>query len=789
MSSATTPTTPDEPDDETVLEVEDLSITYRMDDEADVHAVQNVSFSIEAGTTFGLVGESGCGKTTAARSLIGLLDDNGEVTGGSVRKDGRDLTEVSDDELRAARWDEIATIPQNVMNALNPVETVGSQILDVIQLHTDRSQDEAKTHAEDLFEQVGLTPDRLNDYPHEFSGGMLQRAVIAMAMSCDPDLIIADEPTTALDVVVQDEILSELAELQAEMGVAVLVISHDIGVMAEICDDVGVMYAGELMEVGTAEEVFTDPSNPYTMGLANSFPDITDPDRDLVDIPGTAPELKGEHTGCPFVERCPFATEECESYRPELAAVDDGADPNAAGSDADGHRSRCHYVDDVERLREDAADPETWGGIAGGGDAVEPGDETVFAADGVKKYFDAESGLLDSILGREPTPVKAVDGVSFDVKEGEIFGIVGESGCGKSTLGRTMLNLHQPTEGTMSLDGEAIGDIPNEEFRRAAQVIFQDPFESLNPRMTIQQTLTEPLALLDDDLTYTERIEVARATLEEVGLSPAEEYLSRFPDQLSGGERQRVSIARALVVDPRFLLADEPVSMLDVSIRASVLNILRRLRRDEGLTLSIISHDLSLIRNVSDRTGVMYLGEFVETGDTDRIVEDPKHPYTKALVDSVPVPDPTVEREPAEIGGDPPSPRDPPSGCRFHTRCPAVIPPAEFEFADGRFRELMDLRQAIDAGTVRVARARQDSADPDDPASVADAIKARRFDGEFVDPEAESVVDDALTALADGDDGAAADRLEDAFTTPCELDRPELVEFEDGRQVACHLYD
>ncbi|MFD1567242.1 oligopeptide/dipeptide ABC transporter ATP-binding protein [Halolamina litorea] len=375
------------------------------------------------------------------------------------------------------------------------------------------------------------------------------------------------------------------------------------------------------------------------------------------------------------------------------------------------------------------------------------------------------------------------------MKEGEIFGIVGESGCGKSTLGRTMLNLHQPTEGTMSLDGEAIGDIPNEEFRRAAQVIFQDPFESLNPRMTIQQTLTEPLALLDDDLTYTERIEVARATLEEVGLSPAEEYLSRFPDQLSGGERQRVSIARALVVDPRFLLADEPVSMLDVSIRASVLNILRRLRRDEGLTLSIISHDLSLIRNVSDRTGVMYLGEFVETGDTDRIVEDPKHPYTKALVDSVPVPDPTVEREPAEIGGDPPSPRDPPSGCRFHTRCPAVIPPAEFEFADGRFRELMDLRQAIDAGTVRVARARQDSADPDDPASVADAIKARRFDGEFVDPEAESVVDDALTALADGDDGAAADRLEDAFTTPCELDRPELVEFEDGRQVACHLYD
>ncbi|MFW5918507.1 MAG: ABC transporter ATP-binding protein, partial [Haloferacaceae archaeon] len=298
MSSTSTPTTADESQG-AVLEVEDLSVTYRMDDEPDVHAVQNVSFSIEAGTTFGLVGESGCGKTTAARALIGLLDENGEVTGGSVRKGGRDLTAVDDAALRGARWNEIATIPQNVMNALNPVETVGSQVLDVIQLHTDRDREQAREHAEGLFEQVGLTPDRMADYPHEFSGGMLQRAVIAMAMSCDPDLIIADEPTTALDVVVQDEILGELEELQREMGVAMLVISHDIGVMAEICDDVGVMYGGELMEVGSATDVFTDPSNPYTLGLANSFPDITDPDRELVDIPGTAPELTGEHQGCP----------------------------------------------------------------------------------------------------------------------------------------------------------------------------------------------------------------------------------------------------------------------------------------------------------------------------------------------------------------------------------------------------------------------------------------------------------------------------------------------------------
>jgi peptide/nickel transport system ATP-binding protein len=777
--SRTTTSTVDEPNSGTVLEVEDLSITYRMDDEPDVHAVQNVSFEIEAGTTFGLVGESGCGKTTAARSLIGLLDENGEVTNGAIFKDGRDLTAVSESELRSTRWGEIATIPQNVMNALNPVETVGSQILDVIQLHTDRDREAARRHAEELFEQVGLGPDRMADYPHEFSGGMLQRAVIAMAMSCDPDLIIADEPTTALDVVVQDEILSELAELQTELGVAILVISHDIGVMAEVCDDVGVMYAGEMMEVGSVEDVFANPSNPYTLGLANSFPDITAPDRDLVDIPGTAPELTSEHVGCPFVERCPFATEECEQNRPEL---------QQAPGDTD-HRSRCHYVDEVDRLREEAADPETWGGAPASGEVPEPGEELVLDADGVEKYFDTGTGLVDSLLGREPTPVKAVDGVSFDVHEGEIFGIVGESGCGKSTLGRTLLDLDPATAGSISLNGERIDEIPNAEFRRRAQIIFQDPFESLNPRLTVQQTITEPLALLTDDLTYSERVEVAHETLAEVGLSPPEEYLTRFPDQLSGGERQRVSIARALIVDPSFLLADEPVSMLDVSIRASVLNILRRMRQDEGLTLSIISHDLSLIRNVSDRTAVMYLGEFVEVGDTDTIVEDPKHPYTKALVDSVPVPDPTVERESVTISGEPPSPRDPPSGCRFHTRCPAVIPPAEFEFADGRFRELMDLRQAIDSQSVRLDRAREESDDPEDPDAVAAAIKARRFDGSFVDADAEAIVDDALTALARGDREAAAERLADAFTTPCEVDQPELVELEDGRQVGCHRYD
>ncbi|MFB6076690.1 MAG: oligopeptide/dipeptide ABC transporter ATP-binding protein, partial [Candidatus Nanohaloarchaea archaeon] len=396
--------------------------------------------------------------------------------------------------------------------------------------------------------------------------------------------------------------------------------------------------------------------------------------------------------------------------------------------------------------------------------------------------------LVDTLLRRELTPVKAVDGVSFEVREGEIFGIVGESGCGKSTLGRTLLNLESPTGGTIRLKGTEVGTGDQRTFRQDAQIIFQDPFESLNPRLTVRQTIMEPISLLVEEMSYSQRLELVRDTLEEVGLSPAEEYMDRFPDQLSGGELQRVSVARALVVDPEFLLADEPTSMLDVSIRASILNIFRRLREKEDLTLSIISHDLSLVRNICNRTGVMYLGEFVEVGDTDTIVEDPKHPYTAALVDSVPVPDPTRERTPADITGEPPSARDPPSGCRFHTRCPKVIPPEEFEFDQERFRELMDLRLEIADRELRLDRARDRADDPEDPTSVAAAIKAHEFSGAFQDPSAEAVVDEALELAATEQWDAARDRLADAFRTPCETDRPELRELDDGRLVGCHLY-
>lgn len=763
---------------ETVLDVQNLSVTYRMDDGPDVPAVQNVSFTVKRGKTFGIVGESGCGKTTAMRALIGLLDENGEVTGGRVKLNGRDLTELSHAELRGVRWSEVAMIPQNVMNALNPVETVGSQIVDVICLHTDRSQEAARDHAADLFDRVGLDPARMADYPHEFSGGMLQRAVIAMAISCDPDLLVADEPTTALDVVVQDDILDELASIQQEFDLSVLVISHDIGVMAEICDDIAVMYASEIMERGRVEDVFVNSANPYTLGLKNSFPSVDDPDKQLVSIPGTAPDPTNQPSGCVFRDRCPFATDECAAVKPDLY--------EAPGDS--GHVSRCHYVDDIEQIREEATDPNRWGGIESLADTRTPTDEPLVKVEKLRKYFDNDQSLVDTLLGREPEPVRAVDGVDFTINQGEFFGVVGESGSGKSTLGRLLLKLIEPTDGTIQFDGTDLTQIARSDeqaFRREAQIIFQDPFESLNPRLTVQQTLLEPLSILGDIDSYSERVEYAKTVLEDVGLSPAEEYIQRFPDQLSGGERQRVAIARALVVNPQFIVADEPVSMLDVSIRANVLNLLERLGVEHDLTFSIISHDISLVRNVCDRTGVMYLGEFVELGATADLVDDPKHPYTEALVSSVPVPDPTVRREGADIAGETPSLRDPPSGCRFHTRCPEVIPPADYEFEQEMFRSVMDLRQDLIADRIRLDTIKE-TTNGDVPAIMAE-LKNEYFDRSFTDSAAEAVVDDALKAVAEGDRSAAIETLAEAFESPCETETPEYREV-DGVYVACHLY-
>jgi peptide/nickel transport system ATP-binding protein len=766
---------------EALLTIDDVSVTYQMEESADVQAVRDVSFSIKEGETFGIVGESGCGKTTIANAILKLLDDNGEITTGNVTLDGQDLSGMSEAEMRAIRWDEVATIPQNVMNSLNPVVTVGDQIVDVVQLHRNSSEEDARAHVADLFDRVGIDPNRMDDYPHEFSGGMLQRAVIAMAISCDPKMIIADEPTTALDVVVQKQILDELSEIQEEMGLSLLVISHDIGVMSEICDRLGVMYAGELMEIGTTEDIINNSSNPYTLGLKNSFPDIDNPDRDLVGIPGTAPDLSGERTGCVFRDRCPFADATCE-VDPGLRTV----------ADDDSHQSRCHFVDEMSEIRSAATDAKTWTGEETERRTydLDPNADTLVEGRNVTKHFDTNPGLVDTLLRRDHEPVRAVDGVDLEIKEGEVFGVVGESGCGKTTLGRLLMNLIELTEGEIDFGGRSVSSLSraeSQEFRRDAQIIFQDPFESFNPRLTIQQALMEPITLLGESLSYSERLERVEEVLRDVNLEPPEDYLERLPNQLSGGELQRVAIARALIVEPSFILADEPVSMLDVSIRANVLNVLQRLRAEHGLTYAVISHDISLVRNIATRAAVMYLGEFVEYGPTDAVVDDPKHPYTEALVESVPHPDPTRKSSAVEIEDETPSARNPPSGCRFHTRCPEVIPPEDMDIAQERFREIMDLRQDLAERTVHLEGARR-KVDSEDPERVADELKSRYFGGSFRDSSVETAVTEALHAAATGDFETATTTLAETFRSPCEMEAPELREIDDGRYVACHLY-
>ncbi|MCY4072928.1 MAG: ABC transporter ATP-binding protein [Chloroflexi bacterium] len=682
----------------TILSIRDLSVNYATQD-GTVQAVDGVSLDLEEGQRLGLIGESGCGKTTLLKAIVQVLPRNGRIAGGKILFKGMDLLQLPAAEMRQLRWREIATIPQASMDSLNPVQRVGSQLTKLLRVRGGYSKKAALKRAADLFDLVGLDTERLSHYPHEFSGGMKQRAVIAMALALEPSLLIADEPVTALDVIVQHQILEVLRELEQELNLTVMLITHDISVVAQVCDSVSVMYAGRIVEQAAAEPFFSSPAHPYSLGLQQAFPNLARPRDVLVSIEGYPPDLREPPSGCRFAERCPFVQDACHDIDPKLEAI------------GDSRAAACLRSNEMDVLRVQSEDPSLWqrvevaqglaptldpspkmreGLFASPAEAQrvhaplaplwgkEPGDgggDVLVQLQNVSKRFKIGGGLAGLLRGDKEQTVYAVNNISFSLRRGESLGLAGESGCGKSTTGKLLVKLIDASDGEIIFDGADLAAMDDDSllaFRSRVQLMFQNPFEALNPRFTLYRSLTEPL-VIHGWKDENKRLDRVIETLDRVNLRPAEVFLDKYPHQLSGGQLQRVVLARALVLHPDFLVADEPVSMLDVSVRAGILNTTRRLARELGLATVYISHDLSLLQYTCDRIAIMYLGEIVEIGPSNQVINNPQHPYTKALIAAVPVPDPTIENPPLRIQEGVPRPTEQFIGCPFAQRCPDAM--------------------------------------------------------------------------------------------------------------------
>ncbi len=619
-----------------------------------VRPVDDVSFSVEAGETVGLVGESGSGKTMTGMSIIRLLPPGGSVVGGSVRFDGVELTDLDDTGIRRLRGNDIAMISQDPMTSLNPTRTIGSQLREAYRIHRRSSVAKANNRAVEVLELVGMPRprERLGDFPHQLSGGMRQRVMIAIGLVCEPKLLIADEPTTALDVSIQAQILELLDGLKQRLGMGVVLITHDMGVIAGHADRVAVMYGGRIVEHAETRALFANPQHRYTEALFESMPSLElDPRVELATIPGTPPRLIDLEPMCRFAPRCRFAQDDCRTLDPGLTGV------------VPEHRHACFHPRGTDVI---APVPGTL--------RQRPEEYSTGQTEPLVEIFDVHKRFdlrAKRVFGPRRA-VHAVSGVSLLVHAGETLGIVGESGCGKTTIGRMLVGLESPSEGSISFEGSEFRGMARREFRRRRrdlQMMFQDSAAALDPRMRVKDLIAEPLVAQLVG-TSAERRAAVEELLGAVGL-PAD-AADRYPHEFSGGQRQRIAIARALALKPRVVVADEPVSALDVSVQAQILNLMRSLQDRYGLTYVVISHDLSLLKYLADRIGVMYLGRLVELGTSEEVYSAPRHPYTAGLIESIPLPDPTRERskDSAALGGELPSAVDPSSGCRFRTRCP-----------------------------------------------------------------------------------------------------------------------
>ena len=652
---------------DTLLSVQNLK-TYFRTPEGLARAVDGISFDIKPNEIFALVGESGCGKSVTALSIIQLVaKPAGFIADGAIHYKGQDLTRLSEVEKRKIQGNDIAMIFQEPMTSLNPVFTIGNQISEAIRQHQNLRGTAAKNAAIEMLDLVGIPEPaaRYDEYPHQMSGGMKQRVMIAMALSCRPGLLIADEPTTALDVTIQAQILELIQRLQQELQMAVLLITHDLGVVANIADRVAVMYAGKIAETGTWKQLYKTPQHPYTVKLLESTPARDKRGMELRTITGRVPKATEYNDGCRFAERCPKVMDGCENIVPMLQTVK-----------GNGHNVACHLYNPEPPFNasgtstttlelETETDRENR-------ETTIPSTETYpqLQVKDLCVHYPIQKGILKRTTGY----VYAVDNVTLDIPHGKTLALVGESGSGKTSLGKAVLRLGVPVKGDLVYDSINIATVKREElhpYRKRMQIIFQDPYASLNPRMTVGAIIQEGMQTHNIGGSADERNARVAELMRRVGLSP--DMVTRYPHEFSGGQRQRIGIARCLAVEPEFIVCDEATSALDVSVQAQILNLLKSLQTDFNLTYLFITHNLSVVEYFADEVAVMYLGRIVERGTTEEIFDSPKHPYTRALLSAVPKMDEQTGVEKIRLEGDIPSPINRPSGCYFHPRCPEVM--------------------------------------------------------------------------------------------------------------------
>lgn len=637
-----------------LLTVTGLKTWFETSDQT-VRAVDGIDFTIEKGETFALLGESGCGKSMTSLSIMRLVPEPaGKIVAGSVKLYDQDLFDMTELQMRNVRGNRIAMIFQEPMSSLNPVLTIGKQIKETVARHSRFGDFSAKKRTLELLDAVGI-PDpkrRFDEYPHQLSGGMKQRVMIAIALAGDPELLIADEPTTALDVTIQAQVLELLRTLQKDTGMAIMLITHDLGVVSEMADRVAVMYAGQIVEQADRDQFFNNPQHPYSKKLFDSLPAITKRDQKLAVIKGSVPSLAQEFTGCRFEPRCDSSWDVCKNKIPTWHTTD-----SKSGA-------LCHLLDRSldQPVIVSSNDGES---VTSTAPAIAKGEVPLLHVDGLKVHFPIQKGLLKRTVGF----VKAVDDLSIDIHKGQTLALVGESGCGKTTVGKGILQLVRPTAGCVKLEDIQLNRLSARELRykrRDIQIIFQDPFSSMNPRMMVKDIVEEGMIAQKVGGNAVEREKRIDQLLEQVGLSP--EHKNRYPHEFSGGQRQRICIARALAVEPKLIICDEPTSALDVSVQAQILNLLKDLQDSLGLSYLFITHNLSVVEYLAHEVAVMYLGRVVEYGEVKEVMNDPRHPYTKALLSAVPTID-QDGREIIKLRGEMPSPIHPPVGCHFNPRC------------------------------------------------------------------------------------------------------------------------